>query len=438
MSNSNPDPIECRIEQSLRPGEYIHDRACIAFVIGLEEVAAEIRKLLTTEPLRVVSLCEAYLAGVHAKADELDDSSGSFGQFAQDLICLWIKARQASEADPDKTAGTLLAWMDDDPYAFCHEIEKHAAAAFDQAGLVALEARVRSRFEMAAAEESRGYPYRHWSAVLRAVYLAQNDAAAYIELADRTGLTPEDCLALARLVVATSLEDAIQWVERGQALDREGRVRSTAAYGLDRLHREVLAKLGREKEALEEVWAAFREHPSKYSYEDLMKFAPDAERSGWHEKAMDAAKGASLGALLELLVETGETGRLAELVRDAQDQALKNISHYATEPAAGKLEESHPALAAKLWRAQGIRILDAKKSKYYDAALANLERARDCFQRAGMAAEWEETVRRVCAAHFRKTGFIGEFQALAAGAKCREPQSFLERAKERWTERHGS
>ena len=29
-----------------------------------------------------------------AKADELDDSSGSFGQFAKDLICLWIKARQ--------------------------------------------------------------------------------------------------------------------------------------------------------------------------------------------------------------------------------------------------------------------------------------------------------------------------------------------------------
>jgi hypothetical protein len=55
-----------------------------------------------------------------------------------------------------------------------------------------------------------------------------------------------------------------------------------------------------------------------------------------------------------------------------------------------------------------------------------------------MVAEWEETVHRVQAAHFRKTNFIGEFQALAAGAKRRERQSFLERAKERWNERHAS
>jgi hypothetical protein len=29
-----------------------------------------------------------------------------------------------------------------------------------------------------------------------------------------------------------------------------------------------------------------------------------------------------------------------------------------------------------------MRIVDAKKSKYYNAALSNFERARDCYQRA--------------------------------------------------------
>ena len=57
-------------------------------------------------------------------------------------------------------------------------------------------------------------------------------------------------------------------------------------------------------------------------------------------------------------------------------------------------------------------IVDAKKSKYYEAALGNFARARHCYQRAGLAADWEETVRRVCTAHFRKSGFIGKFQAL--------------------------
>ncbi len=66
------------------------------------------------EPARSVTLCEAFLAGCHAKADELDDSSGSFGQFAQALICLWIKARQASGADPHETAASLPAWIGDE------------------------------------------------------------------------------------------------------------------------------------------------------------------------------------------------------------------------------------------------------------------------------------------------------------------------------------
>jgi uncharacterized Zn finger protein len=130
--------------------------------------------------------------------------------------------------------------------------------------------------------------------------------------------------------------------------------------------------------------------------------------------------------------------RLAELVRGATEQSLKALSHYATEPAAKKLEKAHPGIAARLWRAQGMRIVDARKSKYYDAALGNFQRARDCYQRAGLAAEWEETVRRVCAAHFRKSGFIGEFRALAAGTKRGERPSFLESAKQRWKERLGS
>jgi uncharacterized Zn finger protein len=168
-----------------------------------------------------------------------------------------------------------------------------------------------------------------------------------------------------------------------------------------------------------------------------MRFVPKIERKEWHEKALDAAAtGADLGSLLELFTETKETERLAKRVRGSSREALKNVSHYFTEPAAKRLEKNHPDLAASLWCAQGMRIVDAKKSKYYDAALSNFERARDCYQRAGLAAEWEKTVRHVSSLHFRKSGFMNGFQALAAGAKRVEQPSFLERAKARWGERH--
>ena len=172
-------------------------------------------------------------------------------------------------------------------------------------------------------------------------------------------------------------------MERGRALDREKPFQSAAAYDLDKLQRELLTQLGRQEEALESAWADFREHPSKFTFDDLMKFVPKAELAAWREKALDAAIGADLHSALELLVETKEIDRLAGLVRGAADEALEHVTHHATEPAARKLEKSHPGLAARLWRAQGMRIVDAKKSKYYDAALSNFERARDCYLTGG-------------------------------------------------------
>ena len=86
------DPIENEIELALSPGLFIRDRACFSFVGGLEGVAAQIDILLKTDSARAAGLYETFLAGCHEKAEELDDSSGSFGQFAKDLICRWIKA----------------------------------------------------------------------------------------------------------------------------------------------------------------------------------------------------------------------------------------------------------------------------------------------------------------------------------------------------------
>jgi hypothetical protein len=39
-SCSNTDPIEKQIERALRPGEFIHDRACFSFVSGLDPVVS--------------------------------------------------------------------------------------------------------------------------------------------------------------------------------------------------------------------------------------------------------------------------------------------------------------------------------------------------------------------------------------------------------------
>jgi hypothetical protein len=429
------NPIERRMELAFRPGSFIPDGASFSFVSGLEEVAAEIRTLAGTEPARATSLYETFLAGCHEKADEVDDSSGSFGQFAGGLMCSWIDARQAAGASPEDTVSKLLAWMDDDPYGFSSDVEKNAAKVFDQAGLAEFERRIRARFE-AAAQQGRDRPAylrKHWGGILRTIYLARQDIAAYVALTDETELTPSDCLSLATLLVSLRKPgEALAWVDRGIDLDRKTPYGSGDGYGLSKLRRELLAELGRGNEALDAAWADFRKAPSKYAYEELMRFVPAADRAAWHEKALDAAAGADLHTLIDLLVETGETGRLADLIRGASDGALERVSHYATEPAATKLEKDCPDLAARLWRAQGMRILNAKKSRYYDAALSNFERAKNCYQRAGLVVEWQETVRQVRSNHRRKIGFMPGFERLASGSGRVHPPSFLERAQARW------
>ncbi len=144
---------------------------------------------------------------------------------------------------------------------------------------------------------------------------------------------------------------------------------------------------------------------------------------------------ADLRSIMVLLLKTNELDRLAELVRQAKDDDLEDLSHYATEPVAKKIEKAHPDLAARLWRAQGLRIVNAGKSKYYHAALSNFESAKRCFNRAGLEAEWSKTVRRIRADHHRKSSFMPSFERLVEGTAPSDEPSFLEQAKARWSAR---
>jgi uncharacterized Zn finger protein len=269
--------------------------------------------------------------------------------------------------------------------------------------------------------------------MLRAIYLNQKDVEAYVTLCEATELTAQDCHALATMLVACRKpENALSWVERGLTLDKQIPRGSMASHDLARLKRELLTKLGRGDEAMQAAWVEFCKNPSNYSYGDLMKYVPKSEHATWHKKAIEAAMGTDLHSLIQLLLETKELGRLADLVGQSKDSALQGVSHNATEPAAKKLEKTHPEVAARLWRAQGMRIINAKKSKYYNAALENFERARRCYERAGLAADWRRVVNEVRAEHHRKTGFMSGFEEVVAGSGPSKKPSFLERAKARW------
>ena len=234
------DPIEPAIEGALQPGRFIGYGASSSFVSELDAVEARIQQLIGTAPERAASLYEVFLAGCYEKAEEIDDSLGNFGMFVESLVCGWVRARQAGEADPDETAGRLLTWMDNDPYGFCYHIERTLVKVANKQALAAFERRIRERFEEPPIapdqrdEDARQGNRQRWAGVLRTILAAQRNVDAYVGLCEQTGLTPQDCLTVAKLLQSRrKLADALGWVRRGLALDKCTNF-GTAAYELAR------------------------------------------------------------------------------------------------------------------------------------------------------------------------------------------------------------
>jgi len=432
------DPLEQAMEAALSPGSFISYNAAWSFVHDVQGVANDIGEIIKNEPERAAHLFETFIAACHEKADEIDDSSGNFGMLVEDLFRGWIKARQGANADPDETARSLLSWMEDDPYGFCHDLDREAVKVLDKKGLEAFVRRIRSKFESAPTLDDKekrfpGYERRKWGGALKTLLAGQRNIDAYIALCKQTELGSKDCKVIAEIYRSRRRpEDALSWVERGLEIARSDGGKSYEEYELRKLKRELLAKLGRPGDALQSAWSEFEAHPSTFTYKELMRYVPAKEKMAWHQKAMEASEKGDLSSQIELWLEKKEIDRLVSRLRRTTDEELESLSHYRTEPLARKLERSHPDISARVYRALCIRVVNAGKSKYYDAALDNIDHAKRCYTKAGLDADWQAVVADVRKRHFRKKGFMAGFEDTVTGAPRHVEPPFLERAKARW------
>jgi hypothetical protein len=436
-SGERADADETDIESALAPDRFIGWRNESEFLDELEDVRGWIRGLVDRgDAGRAADLLETFAAGCQAKADEVDDSSGRFGTFAQELLADWIRARQAADADPAETAVRLVHWMETDEYGHVNDVHRWAVEALDRAGLQAFELAVRIRSEEEDAEDW----FRHEARRIRKAILARRaKIEAFVALCEETdGLSPRDCETLAGVCERRRRsEEALAWVERGLELERTREWRNRTAWGLSRRRRRLLLELGAVEQAAASAWEEYREHPSPLALEELMRCVPEGDREEWRARALAALETQPPDRQLELLTATGEEERLADVVSRASREELMRPSHDVTEPAAEMLEARHPLAAARLRLALGLRIVEAKKSRYYGAALRHLARGRDLLQEVGRSEVWADLVKEVRARHGAKTSFMPGFERLARGGRFGDGPSFLERARAKWIRRRG-
>jgi uncharacterized Zn finger protein len=405
-------------------------------VQGLERIARSIDGLVAEAPARAADLFETFLAGCYQKSEEIDDSSGGFGELMQQLCCRWVRARQAAGSSAGETVGTLLRWRERDGYGYTYELEGKLVEVLDQAGLAALAREAKVRFDEAGKEAKRragevggDAARREWARVLKAVHRARKDTLSYIRLCRELGMTAEDCVVLADLFDAHGeSQQALSWIRRGLEISGS---RSGRDYQLRTREKTLLKKVGRPEEALTLAWKDFNTSPSSVAYEELMACAPEAERKDWHLRALERARTADLSSAVDLFLEVRETDRLLGVLEGAKEPAVRALGHYTLQKAAKLLEKDHPAVAARLYRSLGLRIVDEAKSKYYRFALSHLARAKRCYEKAGLAKEWEAMVKDVRKRHHRKPSFIPGFEKVVKGLLSKR-SSFLDRARKRW------
>ena len=430
------DPFEQAIEAALSPGTYISYGAASSFVDNVQDVADDIVKIMKSEPGRAALLFETFIGACHEKADEIDDSGGDFGMLVEGLFLDWIKSRKAANHDPNETAKSLLFWMEVDPYGFCHDLDRQVVKVLDKKGLEAFVGQIRAKFESAPSlDEQRypGYTRRRWGGALKTLLAGQGDVEAYKAFCEQTEFAAKDCLAIADIYQSRRRpEEALAWVERGLAIARSGNQRSSEDHELHAMERALLAKIGRPEDALQSAWSEFEAHPSTFTYKELMRYVPVNEKKTWHQKAMEASEKGDLTSQIELWLKKKEMDRLVSRLRRATAKELEALGHSTTGPLAGKLKRDHPDVSARLYSAQCMRVINVGKSKYYDAALDNIERARKCYAKAGLNDDWRAVVADVRQRHFRKKGFMAGFEEIVTGAPRNVEPPFLERAKARW------
>ncbi len=436
------DPLILAFECVLGLGEFISYNRSWEFVRDLEDVKQKIDALVKDgQAERAVSLYEIFLSGCYEKADEIDDSGGNLGMFFEDLLCAWINARQKAKYDPEETVQNILRWIDNDDYGFCYEIERNVVKELNKKSVKLFETAIKSRFEKAIStvdikkcKRISDYPFgvRENLSVLKIIYIESKDTNNYLALCKKTGTTPKDCENLANIYKAKrNYQNALNWVEKGLKLEKKGNWANQSSFRLTGLKQDLLNKLGRREDALDLAWTEFKMHPSKFSYEELMKFVVKKDVKHWHQKALGKAH-ASLSGFIDICVDTKEWHTLAEHVSSIDTELLENLSHYTTERAAKRLPKKYGLAAAKIYSALGLRILKKGKSKYYQYALEHFRNACKLYEKAGRDQLWLDLVERVRRDHSRKYSFIGYFEEIVDKRPLKKPESLEKRAQKRW------
>ncbi|MBF0493198.1 MAG: hypothetical protein HQM15_10515 [Deltaproteobacteria bacterium] len=382
-----------RISNALDLGHFVAWNKGFDFVSKLEDIHRDLVAFAKTNPCEALEYFEVFIAGCLVKGNEVDDSGAELAMFLDALFQSWVRCCSASKMKAPEFLRKIAHWMKADDIGFCHDLEVSIIPALSSEYRSALRDTLEQRLQEQASDETPGperskllSQHRHSLVTLKKLLISTNNTSALIEIGERYGFTPEDCLALATAFSSRKqAEQALEWVERGLKCHAG---QNHHEYELVRLRRKLMIKTGKRSDAVKDAWEKFEQCPSIHYFKDVLECAAKADKIELANKAMLLFEKADLRHAIEAFHEIGKTDLLICRIDRTQNADLKKLFYSTAIDVAKSIAKQFPSQSARLYVSQALVILDARKAKAYHHAHDYLHEAKILMERAGERESW--------------------------------------------------
>lgn len=419
-----------RINEALNLGSYIAWNEGSDFVEELEMVHRELVMYSKAQPKKALEYFEVFLAGCLVKGNEVDDSGAELGMFLDDLFQSWARCCANADMKPVEFIRKIAHWIRVDDIGFCCDLEKTVIPALSLQYRSALQNSLEQRLVEKRADETlepkndRLFQYQSNLATLKKLLMSTNNTTALIEAGKRYGFTQADYLALTKIFTSRGkMEEALEWAGRGLKYDKgEDHHRDE----LEQLRRQLMVKTGRREEAVQEAWEKFERFSSMHTFKDVLACAKRTDKKELMNKALAVFEKSDLRHAVEAFHELGAIDPLIRRIDVTKEEELKKLFYSTAVPIAKSIAKKFPKQAARLYIAQGLDILDHKKSKAYHHAHDYFHQAKTLFEMAGKKEIWLQWVKNIRCEHRLKSGFMPGFEKIVSGTDSIQTPSFMD------------
>ena len=383
--------LRAEVDRGLRTRRFVPYAESSGWAYAARPIAEELRQRATTSPsAELVELLQRAIGHVVNVIEHADDSDGTIGDLARELLDIHATACDSGVADPVRLATWMVRfWFVDqdlfevDPVRYQH--------ALGDAGLTAYRQAVAARDH----EDTFAVQY-----VRERLAVLDGDTERIVALLGGDLTRPHQFVQVAEAMAELGREDdVLAWCERGIA--------ETQGWQTARLYDMACETHARRGQPLEVLGLRRSEHermPSLSTYSRLRRAAEAVDAWAIERDAARAVlRERDPRAFVEALLGDGEAQLAWETAQAAEQGQLGSDLWLRL---AESRETASPADAVAVYQRAADEVLEKTDRRAYAAAVRILKRARDAAKAADDLESFSQHIATLCEQQRRRPTMI--------------------------------